>query len=302
MKNKRIPLVIDTDIGGDIDDAWALAFLLCCPEVEIKMVISATGDTVYRAKVLAKTLDIAGAAHIPVAIGVPTEVKDDMQTVKNWVSDYELKDYPGEIYHDGINRLIDLVQQSEEKITILSLAALSNIAKALELFPSLAPCCNFVGMQGSLYKGYDGAPERSAEYNVKVDIKSCQKVFQAPWNSMTISPLDTCGLISLSGEDYSKIYRSEKPLLRALIEQYRLWHKAVKADWKIEERTSTLYDTVAAFLTFSNKFMRFEKTGIRIDNAGFTIPDSSAGNKVNAAVAWSDLPAFQKFLCQRLIK
>ena len=40
-------VVLDTDIGGDIDDTWALAMLLGCPELDLRLVVSATGDTTY---------------------------------------------------------------------------------------------------------------------------------------------------------------------------------------------------------------------------------------------------------------
>ena len=49
-----IPTILDTDIGHDVDDVWALAFLLRCPELEVKLITTSTGDTVYRAKLVAK--------------------------------------------------------------------------------------------------------------------------------------------------------------------------------------------------------------------------------------------------------
>jgi len=66
----RIPVILDTDIGGDIDDTWALAMLLRSPEVEVKLVVTDTADTVYRARVAAKLLQAAGHAEIPVGIGL----------------------------------------------------------------------------------------------------------------------------------------------------------------------------------------------------------------------------------------
>jgi len=45
-----IPVVLDTDIGTDIDDTWALAFLLRCPELDVRLITTATGDTFDRAR------------------------------------------------------------------------------------------------------------------------------------------------------------------------------------------------------------------------------------------------------------
>ena len=50
----KIPVVLDTDIGFDVDDVWALAYLLRCPELDVKLVVTSTGDTDYSAKIVAK--------------------------------------------------------------------------------------------------------------------------------------------------------------------------------------------------------------------------------------------------------
>ena len=64
------PVILDTDIGFDVDDVWALAFLLRCPELDIKLITTDTGDTHYSAKIVAKLLQIAGRTDIPIGIGI----------------------------------------------------------------------------------------------------------------------------------------------------------------------------------------------------------------------------------------
>ena len=39
----KLPVILDTDIGGDIDDTWALAYLLKCPELDLRMVVCSSG-------------------------------------------------------------------------------------------------------------------------------------------------------------------------------------------------------------------------------------------------------------------
>ena len=48
------PVILDTDIGFDVDDVWALVFLLQCPELDVKLITTTTGDTWYRAAIVAK--------------------------------------------------------------------------------------------------------------------------------------------------------------------------------------------------------------------------------------------------------
>ena len=40
-----LPVILDTDIGGDIDDTWALAMLLRSPELDLRVGTTCTGDT-----------------------------------------------------------------------------------------------------------------------------------------------------------------------------------------------------------------------------------------------------------------
>jgi len=61
----RIPVILDTDIGTDIDDTWALAMLLRCPELDVRLILSDTGNTEYRARIIARLL---GIGVLPVSV------------------------------------------------------------------------------------------------------------------------------------------------------------------------------------------------------------------------------------------
>ncbi len=75
MSAQKTPVILDTDIGSDIDDTWALAFLLRCPELDLKIVVVSTGDTDYRAKLVAKQLMVAGRTDIAIGIGKQFHMK-----------------------------------------------------------------------------------------------------------------------------------------------------------------------------------------------------------------------------------
>src|SRR5215467_5794432 len=68
-------IIIDTDIGDDIDDAFAVALALRSPELQILGVTTTFGDTEMRAKLLDRMLGEVGRADIPVAAGTPTPPK-----------------------------------------------------------------------------------------------------------------------------------------------------------------------------------------------------------------------------------
>jgi len=164
----RIPVILDTDIGSDIDDTWALALLLKSPELEPKLILTESGNTTYRAKIVAKILERSGYTDIPIGIGIC--LSDETGPQSSWVEDYEITRYPGVIHEDGVNALIETIMNSSEIVTLICIGPLTNIAAALEKEPKIATKARFVGMHGCLYKsplGYDGGNGGVvAEYNV----------------------------------------------------------------------------------------------------------------------------------------
>src|SRR5208283_3800109 len=69
-------VIIDTDIGDDIDDAFAIALAVKSPELEILGVTTTFGDTEARARIVDRLLGEAGRADIPVLAGAPTKTSN----------------------------------------------------------------------------------------------------------------------------------------------------------------------------------------------------------------------------------
>ncbi len=295
----RIPVILDTDIGGDIDDTWALTLALKCPEFDIRLVLGDSGNCFRRAKLIAKLLENAKRADIPVGIGIETGYKAKHRQF-SWSEGYDLDAYPGTVHHDGVQALIDIVMASKEPVTLLCIGPLPNIAEALKREPRIAKKARFVGMYGSVRRGYGLKP--AAECNVRTDIKACRAALTAPWD-ITITPLDTCGVVVLRGEDYARVRDCADPVVKTLIENYRVWTGFDPAKGKGPDPStvgsSVLYDCVAVYLALTQNLCVMEKLGIRVDDDGFTREDPSA-KQMNVATAWKDLPGFKRWLVGRL--
>jgi inosine-uridine nucleoside N-ribohydrolase len=294
-QTRRIPVILDTDIGDDIDDTWALALLLNSPELDLKLVVSDYGNTEYRARIVARLLEVARRTDVPVGIGIKGSESSGAKQAP-WVKDYDLGSYPGKVQRDGVQALIDAIMKSPVPVTLICIGPVPNIKAALQREPAIARRARFVGMQGSVRLGYDGAAKPSAEYNVKCDADAFRRALTAPW-SVTITPLDTCGLVRLQGDQYAAVRNSTKPLTRAVIENYRIWcgDKPQSAD----TASSVLFDTVGVYLAISENLVAMEEVGLRVTDDGFTRIDPQ-GKKTHCAMSWKDLGAFQSFLVDRL--
>ena len=300
-----LPVIIDTDVGTDVDDMWALAFALRCPELDIRLITTCTGDVEYRAALVAKLLEVAGRTDIPIGLGLPLDAAPEPQ--KAWIEDYQLNLYPGVVIEDGVGAICDTINQSENPVTIIAIGPLPNIAAALQRAPSIIENSKFIGMHGSLRIGYLGAPKPMKEYNVKQHALSCKSVFEAGWEK-EITPLDTCGNIILTGDNFQRVRNSADDLVRAVIENHLIWYEAVASSPVVgpfikkmdpQVQSSILYDCVAIYMAFSSDGLVYEKLPISITEDGKTLIDDD-GSMVNCATSWSDIEAFYSFLSARL--
>ncbi|MCF7668553.1 MAG: nucleoside hydrolase [Verrucomicrobia bacterium] len=295
---KKIPVILDTDIGDDIDDTWALGFLLSCPEYDVKLVIGDNGKPLYRARLIAKFLEKTGCTDIPVGMGVSTG-QEDNGAQSAWVEDYNLNDYPGKVYPDGVRALVDTIMESDGKMRVICVGPVQNIRHALEMEPKIAERAEFIGMHGSVRRGYGGSSEPDAEYNVRVDPAACRAAFNAPWD-VTITPLDTCGIVTLDGDRYQTVFKSDSKVAKAIVENYRIWSgNGRNIDYK--SRSSVLYDTVAVYLGLTRERLKIERLGIKVDDEGRTLIDEGA-KPIDVATEWKDLDGFKDFLVGRLEK
>jgi len=296
-----VPVILDTDIGDDIDDTWALVLALKSPELDVKLVVTDFGNTEHRAKIVARLLEVAGRSDIPIGIGIQENDAEGPQS--EWVKGYDLSKYPGRILKDGVQALIDTAMSSSEPVTLVAIGPPPNLRAALEREPRIAGKLRLAGMYGSLRLGYSGKPKPEPEWNVRASPAAARALLGAPWAEAISTPLDTCGLVRLKGERYARVRDSEDPLLRALIENYRLW--CPRRDWcakdaeYVSSKSSTLFDTVAVYLAISRELVKTERLGVRVTDDGMTVPDPAA-RSLTWATEWRDLDGFEEWLVARL--
>ena len=294
---KPIPIILDTDIGNDIDDTWALGMLLNSPEFDLKLVLTSTGDARYRARVAARFLEACGRDDIPVGIGV-SRADDSPETMHEYADSYRLEQYSGGIWEDGVGRALELIA-AEPELTVIGIAPLTTLAELCRRDERAVSRCRLSVMGGSIAKQHRGAAGAVAEYNIELDVPAAQRTFRAPWREILLTPLDHCGDIALSGVNYRKIAESTAPVARNILAQYAVWRNYWKHDGPAHA-SSILYDTAAVHLAYSGEFTRLERLKLAVDDGGFT-RISPEGREMLVAMEMTDPAAFQQRLVERLI-
>jgi inosine-uridine nucleoside N-ribohydrolase len=303
---KPVPIIFDTDIGTDIDDTWALAQILRSPELDLKMVVTDSGDTRYRAALAAKFLETVGRTEIPIAIGQDfSPMGDEVKNQLPWLRDYDIKAYSGRVEADGIGAMINLILASPEVITLVAVGPCPNLKIALEREPRIAAKCRFVGMYGSFKVGYGGGGDPVPEANVRGAPEALRAVLGAPWQDVLLTPLDTCGIVSIAGEDYRQIWcRMDDPVLRALIENY--CHFSGRVNWMncnwFTQSSTTLFDSVAVTLAHDESRFGIETLRFDVSDEGFTRISPTGAFTARVAMTWKDRQAWEHDLASRLLK
>ena len=135
------------------------------------------------------------------------------------------------------------------------------------------------------------------EYNVVQDVRASQKVFTASW-PMTITPLDTCGRVRLTGAKYQAVAESQHPLARAVIENYKIWQQ--RGGWVQDaDASSILFDCVAVYLAYADELLTMRRMKVTVTDDGFTREDP-AGHEMNVAMEWKNMGAFEDRIVARL--
>ena len=287
------PVILDTDLGDDIDDTWALGMLLGTPQVDLKLIVTASDDTPKKTRLIAKMLERMGRTDVPLGTGVKTSSQNLHQ--EQWLGDYSLDAYKGKVAEDGIQAMIDMINASKETVVLLVIGPQTNIQEALKRDPGIAKKARIVAMAGSVEIGYNGKQGRDPEYNVFKNIEAARAVFAAPWD-ITYAPLDSCGTLILKGGRFAAVEQSKDPKAVTVIENYTQWanHKHYP-----KGESSVLFDTVAAYLAFDESLCEMKTVKLSIDDKGATVPDEK-GRPVHCAMAWKNRDGFEDLLVKSL--
>lgn len=294
-------IILDTDIGTDMDDTWALIQLLKTPELDCKMILTTSGDTYYRAKIVAKILQIANREDIPIGMGRKEQPSGNFQ--EPWITNFNIKNYQGKIFKDGQKKAISILEKNPG-ITIISIGPTTNIASIVKSLGSSISKYKFIGMQGSIRIGYKRNSTIHGEANVKTDPEAFRVIINAPWKDILLAPLDTSIFVNLSGDRYKQIYNSNDKLLIALMENYEIWINLVKfrptSGLDVRNCSSTLFDTVAILLATREDYVDIETLKLSISDDGKTLIDPK-GSKLRIAYRWNNINGFLDYLTERLL-
>ena len=285
-----IPVIFDTDIGGDIDDVYALAQIARSPELKLVGVTTVSGDTVARARLAAKLLAVDGRVAVPVYAGLSLGAQYPGHTV--WA-----KDFSSPTLHPSgaVEFMRGQINAQPGKITIIAVGELTNIAALLESEPGLGAKIKAIAlMGGSVVRGYAPGSKPEPEWNIKSNAKAAQVVFSSGV-PLLVAPLDSTADLKLTPDWLVRIFSRGTPLNDALASLDFIWKRT--NTWKAD--TPTLFDNLAVALVATPGLVPLTPMHLVVEADGLT--RAIAGRAPNAQVALTcDAPAFLEYVTARL--
>jgi purine nucleosidase len=265
---QRLKVILDTDIGSDIDDAWALGFAMLSPDIELLGVTITDGDTRARAKMACKLLHVGGRGDVPVAVGRPTPPPDQIDLQFAWAEDFTAKQ---PVPQSAADFIVETVRRYPGEVTLIAVGPLQNVADALRKDPRLGTALKRVVLMSGSIAAHAWGPAPLAEWNVVRSTADAQVVYAAGLPLTTV-PLDATTYVTLKEEERERLQKHNSPLTRALETLYRLW---------LESPTSrmTLHDQLAVAETVRPGafFGRKDTLSLVVDDKGYTKVDPARG-------------------------
>lgn len=280
--------IIDTDIGDDIDDAFALALALKSPELKIIGVTTAFGDTELRARLVDRYLAAVGRKDIPVAAGVATP-HDNVFTQAAYA-----EREPAHKHADGVAFLLDQIRKHPGEVTIIAIGPEGNLAAAIQRdAATFHKVKRVVLMGGSVYRGYgDEHRPPEPEWNIDRDPASAKALFTSGV-PIFMMPLDSTQ-VKLPIQDREKMFAFGSPLTDQLTLLYHQW--VAHSDNRTAD--PTLFDPVAVTYAVLPELCPAKPLRIEVDDKGSTKP--VAGDPNAQVCLRSDERGFLDLLLSRV--
>ncbi|CAE8668096.1 unnamed protein product [Polarella glacialis] len=301
---QKIPAIIDTDIGTFIDDSFALALALQMPEFDIQLIVTASHDTVGRARVAAKHLTLVGADHIPLGIGVAT----DNQTgpLFSWAADFDLSGYAGGVHKDGVKAMQEAIDACNgTPVALIEIGPHTNVRALLDRFPHVQQKVRVTVMGGSVVPGIRlpwGPVTPVNTTNEKEDPLSAQALVHAQWaEPPRFAPVETTIQVAIKGALWQELQQSKNLAVQVLLECYmHWWNESRTGSWITTgeansldptRESAILWDAEAVHLAATTQWLTLTELNVDFDNWGHTVvsPDnSSSGRRAWFALNWTD--------------
>ncbi|HLZ27582.1 MAG TPA: nucleoside hydrolase [Chloroflexota bacterium] len=299
-----LPVLLDTDIGTDVDDCLALALLLRSPELQPVGMTCVYGDVALRARMVHKLLTLAGVPEVPVRLGVREPLLGQRAVYWTGHEGVGLLD-PGDVEQPladehAVDFLVRTVLDRPGAMHLVAIGPLTNVALALKREPRLATAVARLTIMGGAIRGADRLDLPYAEHNIASDPEAARIVLAAG-APVFLVPLDVTTQTRIRRPDVDRLVAAGSPFQQAVARQVELYPRFRDHGYTF------LHDPLAVASLVWPELLQWQELHVDVELGGthaagatlFHQPTASAPANVHVAVQ-VDAPSFERQLIDRL--
>ncbi|WP_164545639.1 nucleoside hydrolase [Paenibacillus albus] len=252
---ERTKIIIDTDIGDDIDDALAIALALESPELDVIGITTVFKNVTARAKLAVNLLSMAGRSDIPVYAGIASPIlnKVDINEIPCQYSE-EKDGHANGFGKNGNDFIVDTIMKSDGDITLVPIGPLTNIAVSILREPAFKHKVKEIVMMGGCFYSH------LSEWNIRCDPEAARIVFESGIPIRAVG-LDVTVQCVLTEEDVNRLKTSHKQSGAYIPELLDRWYKVAK-------HLPMMHDPLAVCAVFDNRMLEFQQDEIVVETQG----------------------------------
>ena len=254
----RIPVLLDTDIGSDIDDAVALAYLLSQPRCELLGVTTATGHPIQRARLASAVCRAAGREDVPIHAGTePPLLIPLKQTTCGQAAALPSLPHQEEF---PPNTAIEFMRQSIHarpgEVTLLAIGPMTNVGLLFATDPEIpALLKRLVLMVGRFTSRTAGAPP--VEWNALGDPHALARLTQAPVPEWTAFGLDVTMRCRLQADEFRRRFAALDGAAQVVATLAEVWFR--------DRPVVTFHDPLAAACLFEPDLCDYQRGRVEVE-------------------------------------
>ncbi len=265
----KIKIILDTDIGDDIDDSFALMIALTSPKIELLGVTTVFRNAEQRARMAAHLINKMGK-KIPVYAGedmplcgnyplIDPEIKarekygeDGKYILPQWLP--EMSSTHIESQH-AVDYIIETIHRYPHEVVLVPIGPMTNIALAIKKDPTIIPLIKEIrAMNG----GYNIS---FVEWNVYCDIEASNVIYNTPITLCSIG-INVTMNASLNKEDINELQASDSLPIQIVYEMMMKWF----AHYKFER--PVMHDPLAVLTLLDDEVVEFKSLPMQVDMGG----------------------------------
>jgi Inosine-uridine nucleoside N-ribohydrolase len=250
-------VLLDTDIGTDVDDAVCLAYLLSHPDCELLGITTVTGEPQKRASLASVLCKVAGK-EIPIYPGADRPMHGEQRqliaqqatVLTRWSHE---TDFP---MNQAVDFMANTIRSHPGEVTLLTIGPLTNVGMLFSTYPDVAALLAGLVMMGGNFD--EAGPEAGRiEWNVAGDLLASEITYKTPVRLHRSLGLNVTQQVLMSAEDVRK--RFTTPLLRPVLDMAEIWFAGFYP-------FITFHDPLAAATIFENDLCSYQQGTIKLDN------------------------------------